>query len=415
MRAGEAVAAALWTGEALLHGAALSWDGDGRLRAISATDRAPTLPGLLSVGFVNAHAHLELSHPGGPVPGGAGSVAWVSALGARGAGPLDPGALARAAAAARAAGCAALIDHSNSALDADPAVAGQVAAAMAAAGLRGVVQAECIGLGPARVEAQLAAAGPPAPAGPGLWRRPTAHSPISCAPALLRAALADAGWAEAGPGLPAPTVHCDEDEADLALLADRAGPWADFHAALARARPGHAWAALLGAAPSGVALLGALGLLGPRLGLVHLTAARAVDLDAVAAAGATAVLCPRSNLHITGRLPPARGLLARGVPLALGTDSLASAPDLDLLAEAATLHKALPDVDPAVWLRALTAGGAALLGPAAPPPLALGAPLPPLLHLPAPDLADPRGGLRALLDGSPWPRRWLALPDMAAA
>ena len=37
MRAGEAVAAALWTGEALLHGAALSWDGDGRLRAISAT------------------------------------------------------------------------------------------------------------------------------------------------------------------------------------------------------------------------------------------------------------------------------------------------------------------------------------------------------------------------------------------
>jgi hypothetical protein len=85
----------------------------------------------------------------------------------------------------------------------------------------------------------------------------------------------------------------------------------------------------------------------------------------VAAAGATAVLCPRSNLHITGRLPPARGLLARGVPLALGTDSLASAPDLDLLAEAATLHKALPDVDPTVWLRALTAGGAALLGPAA--------------------------------------------------
>ncbi len=411
MRAGRAAAAALWTGEALLCRAALAWDDAGRLVAITPAAAAdPLLPGLLSVGFVNAHAHLELSHPGGPVPGGAGSVAWVRALGARGAGPLPPGALAGAASAARAAGCAALIDHSNSALDADPAVAGQVAAAMAAAGLAGVVQAECIGLGPARAEAQLAAAGAPRPVAGGVWVRPTAHSPVSCAPGLLRAALG-----AVGPGLPAATVHCDEDEADLALLADRAGPWATFHAGLAALRPGHDWAALLGQAPSGVALLDALGLLGPGLGLVHLTAARPADLDAVAAAGATAVLCPRSNRHITGRLPPVRGLLQRGARLALGTDSLASAPDLDLLAEAALLADALPDVDPVVWLRALTSGGAALLGPAAPAPLAVGAPLPPLLHLPAPGLADPRSGLRALLDGSPWPRRWLQLTEGAAA
>ena len=64
-------------------------------------------------------------------------------------------------------------------------------------------------------------------------------------------------------------------------------------------------------------------------------------------AGATAVLCARSNLHITGELPDVGALLADGVNLAIGTDSLASAPDLSSWGEMATLAARFPQVAPA--------------------------------------------------------------------
>ena len=76
-------------------------------------------------------------------------------------------------------------------------------------------------------------------------------------------------------------------------------------------------------------------------------------------AGATAVLCPRSNLHIGGRLPDVPALLADGVALALGTDSLASCPDLSVFGEVATLAARFPAVPALVWLEAATHGGAA--------------------------------------------------------
>jgi len=54
--------------------------------------------------------------------------------------------------------------------------------------------------------------------------------------------------------------------------------------------------------------------------------------------------------------------LARGVRVALGTDSLASNPDLDLLAEARFLRCRDADVAPAVLLRLATLAGAEALG-----------------------------------------------------
>jgi cytosine/adenosine deaminase-related metal-dependent hydrolase len=78
-------------------------------------------------------------------------------------------------------------------------------------------------------------------------------------------------------------------------------------------------------------------------------------------AGAAVVLCPRSNLHIGGRLPDVQALRAAGIPLALGTDSLASAPDLSLWAEMATLAARLPALPAAFWLDIATRGGARAL------------------------------------------------------
>jgi len=77
------------------------------------------------------------------------------------------------------------------------------------------------------------------------------------------------------------------------------------------------------------------------------------------------VLCPRSNLHIGGRLPDVAALIDDGVALALGTDSLASAPDLSLWAEMRVLAAAWPQIPAVRWLEAATEGGARALGLAA--------------------------------------------------
>ncbi len=76
----------------------------------------------------------------------------------------------------------------------------------------------------------------------------------------------------------------------------------------------------------------------------------------------TVALCPRSNLHISGRLPDLPRLLAAGIPLAVGTDSLASSPSLSPLEELAVLRLAFPGVD-ASRLLALAWAGAAVGAP----------------------------------------------------
>ena len=54
-------------------------------------------------------------------------------------------------------------------------------------------------------------------------------------------------------------------------------------------------------------------------------------------------------------------MVRAGLKLALGTDSLASSPDLDVLGEVAELVDALPSVDPELWLRSVTSTGADVL------------------------------------------------------
>jgi 5-methylthioadenosine/S-adenosylhomocysteine deaminase len=55
-------------------------------------------------------------------------------------------------------------------------------------------------------------------------------------------------------------------------------------------------------------------------------------------------------------------LLAEGIPVGLGTDSLASTVDLDLFAEMAALRRLHPRLAPAAVLRIATLNGATALG-----------------------------------------------------
>lgn len=74
------------------------------------------------------------------------------------------------------------------------------------------------------------------------------------------------------------------------------------------------------------------------------------------------IYCPRTHAAFGHPPHPFRDFLRRGVRVAIGTDSLASNPDLDVLAEVRFLHARYPDVPGATLLRMATLSGAEALG-----------------------------------------------------
>ncbi len=78
--------------------------------------------------------------------------------------------------------------------------------------------------------------------------------------------------------------------------------------------------------------------------------------------GVSVVYCPRTHAAFGHPSHPFREFLARGVRVCLGTDSLASNPDLDVLAEARFVRSRYPDVSGAQLLRMVTLSGAEALG-----------------------------------------------------
>jgi cytosine/adenosine deaminase-related metal-dependent hydrolase len=84
--------------------------------------------------------------------------------------------------------------------------------------------------------------------------------------------------------------------------------------------------------------------------------------DAPVPATGSVVYCPRTHTAFGHPPHPFRQFLARGVRVALGTDSLASNPDLSVLAEARFVHRQHPDLSAEVVLRMATLSGAEALG-----------------------------------------------------
>jgi cytosine/adenosine deaminase-related metal-dependent hydrolase len=74
------------------------------------------------------------------------------------------------------------------------------------------------------------------------------------------------------------------------------------------------------------------------------------------------VYCPRTHAHFGHSRYPLAEALALGVPVALGTDSLASSPDLSLLAEMREAAVRHPHVSPEAILRMGTLSGAEAMG-----------------------------------------------------
>jgi cytosine/adenosine deaminase-related metal-dependent hydrolase len=111
-----------------------------------------------------------------------------------------------------------------------------------------------------------------------------------------------------------------------------------------------------------------LGGLGPDVHVAHGVHVDADDRRRLRESGTYVALCVRSNEILRAGEPPVADYLREGNPIAIGTDSLASSPDLDLLAEAAQTRAVArgqgydaADLDRRL-VEALTLGGAGAMG-----------------------------------------------------
>jgi len=87
-----------------------------------------------------------------------------------------------------------------------------------------------------------------------------------------------------------------------------------------------------------------LGLLGPHVQCVHMTALNDEDIAIIKETGASVIHCPESNLKLASGFCPVHKLQQQGIKVALGTDGSASNNDLDMMGEmrtAAQLAKAV--------------------------------------------------------------------------
>lgn len=140
------------------------------------------------------------------------------------------------------------------------------------------------------------------------------------------------------------STHLGESDEEMGLYR---GEENDLAALLRERGFSRAHLAELAAAPSPVRRLEAAGLLTPRLLAVHCARLGEDDLQRLAVRGVAVVLCLRSNRAIgVGGDPDLATMRRFGMRILLGTDSLASAVDLDVRREASEVLDAFPEVSP---------------------------------------------------------------------
>ena len=293
-------------------------------------------------GFVNPHTHLDLSGARGLIP------------------PTDPdhftdwlrGVIAyrrsRTAEQTQADIRAGLSEclHFGTTLIGDIASEGASWDALAEAPTRAVVFRELIGLGGERARQSWFEM--------VRWQTQQ-HATPTCRPAVSPHAPYSARWAliqaACRSGLPV-TIHWLESPDERTLIEARSGPFVTFLSDLG------IWETAEPITDAAYALAHG-SLHAPQFLLVH---ANYQSADANVRPNTTIVYCPRTHA-VFGHPPhPFRGFLARGVRVCLGTDSLASNPDLDVLAEARFVRARYPDFPGEQLLRMITLSGAEALG-----------------------------------------------------
>jgi len=312
--------------------------------------------GILTPGLVNAHTHLQYTGMASVGEGAyTGFEDWSAAFQAVYEQPHDW-------AASAAAGAAALLRHGTTAA-ADVVTDPVAGSALHDAGLHGIAFWEVFGWktprwraqGEARVRAELAAI--PTPPATGI----SPHAVYS----LDREVLREVAELARTLGL-RQHIHAAESAFEDDYTRDGTGALAEHW----RVR-GHGDLELLAGGGSGlgaIAYLDSVGALAPETHLAHGVYVDADDRALLRARGVAVSLCPRSNAVIGLDAAPVAAYLRERSPVAVGTDSLASSPSLDVRDDLAALlgiarAQGYREADlHARLLHTATAGGAYALG-----------------------------------------------------
>jgi len=290
---------------------------------------------VITPGLVNPHAHLELEFCHGQVPFDGSFVNWLQRI--RDMKQDNGGATAFPADSLRqlaAAGCTTVVDHHTGDMDWEN---------IAGCGPRHVPLREYFEFNNHEPDpdAMRAAA----------HRGYAAHSTYTTSPEVARACRALSDEA----GLPL-SIHLSEFRGEIQLIRDGQSP--EIEGLLGRA--GAIDPDWRGTGKSPVQYCAGLGLLDGPCYAIHVNYLEPGDIDVLAAQRPTVVYCPRSHAYFGHRDHPFAELALAGVPLALGTDSLASNDRLSPLHEAALARRAFPDVPAETIFAAITS---AALGP----------------------------------------------------
>jgi cytosine/adenosine deaminase-related metal-dependent hydrolase len=304
-------------------------------------------------GLVNAHTHLELSYLHGRVPPSSDFVSWIRRVMAERRQRPDPeapeilGAVDRTIADSLACGTALVGDISNTLV---------TFARLAASPLAAVVFYELIRFNATGAEelvdraiGEIANLPPSDHVSVGL----AAHAPYSVSPRLfacIRQAM------DRRPGARC-SVHLAESAEEVEFVRTGRGPWRTGLEEIGAWDP--AWEPP-GASP--VEYLDRVGFLGERLLAVHGVQMTPDDLQCLARRGTFLVTCPRSNRYTGAGDAPIASFYESGVQVAVGTDSLAGAPDLNVFSELAVMRALAPGVPASKLLESATRQGARALG-----------------------------------------------------
>lgn len=300
---------------------------------------------VLTPSLVNCHAHLELSHlamlsENSPVSGD--MTGWIRTLLAARAENSDQETVHDAALMALArlygAGCRAVADIGNLP---DSRLLGE--------GFKTEVFffLELLGLCGESEESALALL-----SGIDADVRCTAHAPYSTGPRLIRTLKERA---QAGRSLL--SMHVAESTQEIEFLRTGGGPFRDFLTQRGVEVDGFTIPGM-----GAIEYLDSLGVLDGQTLCVHGVHVEDDEIALLAARGATVCLCPGSNRFMGVGVAPVEKMIAQGIPLVLGTDSLASNPHLNLWQEMKVLREDHPGIAPEAVFAMASFNGARLLG-----------------------------------------------------
>lgn len=291
-------------------------------------------------GLVNAHTHLDLSDAGGKCPPSPDFPGWLRMVGAHRRNQSD-----EQVAQAIRMGIDASLRYGITLLG-DISVRGQSWNQVSQSPVHAVVFYEMIGLTEDR-----------AAWGTGLTKawlndHPATHQ---CRPAFSLHApysVRKSVFEELGEGIvdgkeyPI-AIHVAETEAELELLASRKGPFVSFLEDMGVWDPA-------GFVPDVAAVLARQTRRSLFIHGNYLSPGQWIQHG-------TLVWCPRTHAAFGHKPHPFREFLKQGTRVVLATDSMASNPDLDVLAEACFVHERYPDVPGDVLLKMITLDAAEAL------------------------------------------------------